>query len=91
VVDWWVRRRAGTLEELSTGAGLDKVATRAVRERIGLPIGVNLVHNGGLTLLGIAMIVSGRMTGEPPTGRSSAGRGPAQVSVPCCWAAARRS
>jgi hypothetical protein len=44
-----------------------------------------------LTLLGIAMIVSGRMTGEPPTGRSSAGRGPARVSVPCGWAAARRS
>jgi hypothetical protein len=31
------------------------VVVRAVRERIGLPIGVNLVHNGGVTLLGVAL------------------------------------
>jgi len=31
------------------------VVVRAVKERIGLPLGVNLVHNGGVTLLGIAL------------------------------------
>jgi membrane complex biogenesis BtpA family protein len=31
------------------------VVVRAVRERVGLPIGVNLVHNGGVTLLGIGL------------------------------------
>src|SRR4051812_11677352 len=31
------------------------VVVRAVREAVGLPIGVNLVHNGGVTLLGIAL------------------------------------
>jgi membrane complex biogenesis BtpA family protein len=31
------------------------VVVRAVRERSRLPVGVNLVHNGGVTLLGIAL------------------------------------
>jgi uncharacterized protein len=31
------------------------VVARAVRERINLPMGINLVHNGGVALLGIAI------------------------------------
>jgi hypothetical protein len=34
VVNWLVRRRAGTLEELATGAELDDAATRAALERL---------------------------------------------------------
>jgi hypothetical protein len=34
VVNWLVRRRAGTLEELATGAELDEAATRGALERL---------------------------------------------------------
>jgi membrane complex biogenesis BtpA family protein len=51
---WDIPFRAGPhLQPESIAA--QAVVVRAVRDRIALPVGVNVVHNGGVALLGIAL------------------------------------
>ena len=58
------------------------VVARAVRQAVGLPMGINLVHNGGVALLGIALaagadfirvcMFTGAASGTPASGTRAA-------------------
>src|SRR5262245_9461269 len=73
---WDVPFRAGPHIQPESIAA-QAVVVRAVRERIGLPIGVNLVHNGGLTLLGIALAGVPTVGPRPASSVSACSPGPA--------------